>query len=144
MAITTKVIQQSVQDKKLDLSNKELTNGDIKVICSFLNENPQITSLDVSYNQIGAEGAKALAANTSLTSLDVSVNQIGAEGAKALAANTSLTSLDVRYNKISDGGAKALAANRIVLGNAIYGQKKNQSTTSISMMVCDLPTKTRN
>ena len=72
---------------------------------------PNLTSLDLRATQIGAQGAKVLAANNTLTSLNLWGNQIGAEGAKALAANNTLTSLDLRHNKIGDQGAKALADN---------------------------------
>ncbi len=68
-----------------------------------------LTSLYLGGNQIGAEGAKALAAvlegNSSLTSLDLYGNEIGDEGAKALAValegNTSLTSLELNYYSIN-------------------------------------------
>ena len=64
-------------------------------------ENNSITRLDLSYNNIGDEGARTLAdtllKNTSLTSLDLRYNKIGDIGAKAFAdallKNTSLTSL---------------------------------------------------
>ncbi len=135
MAISIQLIQQSVDGNHLDLSCKELIDKDIEVICSFLKDNPHITSLDLTDNQIGDEGAKALTTNTSLTSLDISFNliddesaktlatnttltsltlvrnQFGYEGAKALATNTTLTSLDIRYNEIGTKGAKALATN---------------------------------
>ncbi|MCI0600608.1 MAG: hypothetical protein L0Y60_14005, partial [Beijerinckiaceae bacterium] len=51
-----------------------------------------LTSLDLSLNAIGAEGATAIAQSlTGLTSLDLGSNSIGAEGAKAIAQ--SLTGL---------------------------------------------------
>lgn len=102
MAITIDIMKQSVQENKLNLSRKKLKDSDIEVICSFLSDNPQINSLDVSWNQIGDEGANALAANTSLISLNVGCNQIGVEG------------------------AKALAAIRLEIGDGIYGQIKTQ------------------
>ena len=72
---------------------------------------PKLSSLNLCNNNIGDEGAKAVAANTTLTFLNLCSNKIGVEGAKALAANTTLMSLDVSYNEIGDEGAKALAAN---------------------------------
>ncbi|WP_407058886.1 hypothetical protein ACKZDW_25115 [Ralstonia syzygii subsp. celebesensis] len=46
-----------------------------------------LVSLNVSYNQIGAEGARLLAAMPGLTTLDMCSNDIGDEGAQALAAS---------------------------------------------------------
>ncbi len=76
-----------------------------------LASNTSLTTLEMSYNQIGPEGAKALASNMSLTTLYVSYNQIGPEGAKALASNKSLRTLEVSRNQIGPEGAKALASN---------------------------------
>ena len=74
--------------------------------------NPTLTTLDLSRNNIGAEGAKdlakALEKNTVLTSIYMSSNNIGAEGtkdlAKALATNTVLTELSLSYNDIEAEG----------------------------------------
>ena len=60
--------------------------------------NTSLTSLDLSFNSIGHEGAnsisQALKVNTSLISLELSANPIGGEGAnflsQALRVNTSL------------------------------------------------------
>ena len=79
--------------------------------------NTSLTSIDFSRNDIGAEGAKAIAEaltiNTSLTNIDFSSNNIGPEGAKAIAealkSNTSLTSIDFSSNNIGPEGAKALS-----------------------------------
>ena len=113
MAITIEIIDKSTVGNTLGLSDKNLNNDDIEIICDYLKRHQEINELNVSYNNIGDEGAKALAANTSLTSLNVRGNNIGDEGAKALAANTRLTSLDVRGNNIA----------------------KKASTSNISMMV---------
>jgi hypothetical protein len=43
-----------------------------------------------------------------LTSLDLSENNIGDEGAMALAQNTTLTSLNLERNNIGDEGKRAL------------------------------------
>ncbi|WP_458694884.1 TomO hydrophobic C-terminal domain-containing protein, partial [Wolbachia endosymbiont of Laodelphax striatellus] len=72
-----------------------------------------LTSLTLSINNIGEEGAKALANGnlTNLTSLRLYKSNIGEEGAKALANGnlTNLTSLTLSINNIGDEGAKALA-----------------------------------
>ncbi|HHU0114210.1 TPA: hypothetical protein ACT9LX_002924, partial [Legionella pneumophila] len=77
---------------ELNLSNQKLNAQDIKeLIVPFLNTNPEIKSLNLRNNNIGDEGAKALAANQSLSTLNLRANNIGDEGAKALAANQSLS-----------------------------------------------------
>ncbi len=70
----------------------------------------QLTSLNLRGNQIGDDGAKAIASLTGLTSLNLCANQIGDDGAKAIASLTGLTSLDLRGNRIGDDGAKAIAS----------------------------------
>ena len=89
----------------------------VSTLCLALRVNTSLTSLDLSENSIGDEGAsslsEALRVNTSLTSLDLSENSIGDEGAsslsEALRVNTSLTSLDLSENSIGDEGASSLS-----------------------------------
>ena len=65
-----------------------------------------LTSLNLSNNSIGDEGARAIAASlTGLTSLDLSYNNIGGEGARALLdswsslhSSSQLLSLNLRNN----------------------------------------------
>ena len=79
--------------------------------------NTSLTTLYLSQNSIGAEGAtslsQALAVNTSLATLDLSVNGIRPEGAislsQALAVNTSLTTLYLSQNSIGAEGATSLS-----------------------------------
>ena len=72
-----------------------------------------ITTLDLACNQIGAQGAVALAnalKDTHITTLDLAYNQIGAEGAVALAnalKDTHITTLDLSRNEIGDQGITA-------------------------------------
>lgn len=78
---------------------------------------PTLTSLNLSGNEIGDFGAQALAEalteNNTLTSLNLSVNDIGDLGAQALAEalaeNNTLTLLGLSGNKIGVKGAQALA-----------------------------------
>jgi hypothetical protein len=79
-----------------------------------------LQTLDLSYNDIGAEGCLALAAHAlgkagclmSLQTLDLSINGIGAEGCLALAEHAlgkagclmSLQTLDLSNNDIGDEG----------------------------------------
>ena len=69
-------------------------------------------------NELGDDGAVALGKALSkskvskLEELDLEYNQIGVDGAKALAAfcavSGSLTKIDVRYNLLGDDGEAAL------------------------------------
>ena len=80
-----------------------------------------ITQLNLGGNEIGDEGAKALAIalpSSQITQLNLRTNQIGNEGAKSLAsvlASSKITQLYlggnplVACNRIGDEGAKALA-----------------------------------
>ena len=63
---------------------------------------PIVTTLNLYDNQIGDEGATALALNETLTALDLERNQIGDEGATRLAANTTLTTLYLNNNQIGE------------------------------------------
>ena len=72
---------------------------------------------DLAYNQIGDEGAKAVAAmlkeNQEIVTISLKDNQIGDEGAKAFAAtlesNQTLYNLYLDQNQIGDEGVKAFA-----------------------------------
>ena len=89
----------------------------IHALSQVLTVNTSLTTLDLSGNSFGDDGAtslsQALAANTSLTTLNLSLNFIGAEGAtslsQALAVNTSLTTLYLSHNSISNAGATSLS-----------------------------------
>jgi Leucine Rich repeat len=98
----------------LDLSQCNICNDDIPLICTYLNNHPEITTLDVSNNKIRAEGAKALALNKTITTLELFDNKIEAIGAKALANNKTITRLDVSGNHIGDEGAIDLAQNNTI------------------------------
>ena len=69
-----------------------------------------LASLDLWRNRIGDQGAQALATLTNLASLNLRENDIGDQGAQALATLTNLSSLNLRGNDIGDQGAQALAA----------------------------------
>jgi Leucine Rich repeat len=123
------------EQNDLDMCYEILDIDDVKLICNFLDANPQIDTLVMCYcglssedisplvnnntikhfflgwNLIDDEGAKALAQNNTLKTLDVTDNKIGDEGAIALAQNNTLKTLNVTNNKIGDEGAIALAQN---------------------------------
>ena len=81
-------LYKSLKNERLDLSNLKISDeilNQILPLLSVLN----ITILNLNSNDIGPEGAKALAKalieNTSLKTLNLNSNDIGPEGAKALA-----------------------------------------------------------
>jgi Ran GTPase-activating protein (RanGAP) involved in mRNA processing and transport len=94
----------------------------IKAVADALRVNASLTDLSVADNNLGPEGAQAIAegvkASKSLKKLDMSngggtsSGDIKAEGAKyiadALRVSTSLTKLDVRYNGIRGEAEEAL------------------------------------
>lgn len=96
----------------LDLSQTGLSYLNIIELCSALDSNTILTSLDVSGNDIDNAGAKLLAARTTLKSLKVSYSLLEGDGVLALAANTQLRSLDVSHSRINSADAQALAANQ--------------------------------
>jgi hypothetical protein len=76
-----------------------------------------VTWLDLSFNNLGPEAARALAHPDSplkhVTTLDLSTNDLGPEGARALAHRDSpfkhVTTLDLSANFLGPEGARALA-----------------------------------
>ena len=70
-----------------------------------------LTSLDLSFNRIGDEGAQALKGLVNLTSLGLADNRIGDEGTQALKGLLNLTSLHLDGNNIGPEGAQALRAS---------------------------------
>ena len=62
----------------------DLDNAGLREIPEQLVALIGLTSLNLSDNRIGAEGARALSTLTNLTSLNLSDNSIGDEGAHAL------------------------------------------------------------
>ena len=111
--------------KKLYLSGNNITLGDGK-FTDALSNNKTIEELSLSHNNIGAEGAKCLAAalsnNNTLKGLDLDNNNIGVEGVKCLAealkVNTTLEEIYLGGKNIGDEGtkhlARALMVNRIL------------------------------
>jgi Ras of Complex, Roc, domain of DAPkinase/Leucine rich repeat/Leucine Rich repeat len=87
---------------------------------------PGLTSLHLWHNQIGDEGAKAIAQELSgLTFLNLWENQIGVNGAKEIAERLSrLTSLHLWHNQIGDEGAKAIAQELSGLTSLDLGSNK--------------------
>ena len=91
--------------------------GSLSALVLGLGVNTSLTSLNLSHNSIGAEGANslswALRKNTSLSSLNLTLNSIGANGtnslSEALRVNNSLTSLHLSHNSIGVKGTNSLS-----------------------------------
>ena len=131
-------VQQLREDsvtELLNLSNKGLHVPAAMLVSYLMPATLMLTELCLSFNNIGDEGAKAIAEalkfnvealkvnavlynlelvdNAVLTTLHLKENKIGAEGAKAIAealkVNAVVTTLSLYYNQIGDEGAKAIA-----------------------------------
>jgi len=98
----------------IDLSGQILNDKHIIKLVELLLRHPEVTSLNLSDNGTGDDGATALAEKTTLAILNLSDNEIGDKGAIALAGNHTLTALDLSYNQIGYDGAIALEANTII------------------------------
>ena len=70
-----------------------------------------LTSLDLTGNRIGDEGAQALKGLVNLTRLDMAGNEIGAAGATALKGLVNLTRLNLAGNEIGDISPLVLLRN---------------------------------
>ena len=110
----------------INIDNSAFTNNikSLRISCSvdgtkalFLKHYTNLQKLNLDSNNIGSDGAKALADclkhHTNLQALNLHSNNIGSDGVKALADclkhHTNLQTLDLRSNNIGSGGAKALA-----------------------------------
>ena len=108
---------ESLQLVDLTVDGRHFFHRLFSTLFLALRVNTSLTSLDLSANSIGAEGAHSLSEvlreNTSLTSLNVCENSLCNEGAhslsEALKLNSSLTSLDLRWNSIGNEGAHSLS-----------------------------------
>ena len=104
---------------ELGWSNKELTDGDCKVIAHLIAAKfmAVLTTLVLGGNDIGDEGAiaiaEALKVTAVVTTLFLNCNNITDEGAKAIAealkVNAVVTTLALGGNSIGDEGAIAIA-----------------------------------
>jgi hypothetical protein len=99
-----------------NFSSQNLRPADAILIASDLKFMAVVTTLDLQFNSIGNEGAKAIAealkVTAVVTTLRLNSNIIGDEGAiaiaEALKVNAVLTTLRLDANKIGAEGAKAI------------------------------------
>ena len=111
-------IQSKPSLRRVNLSNNALDDSALKILCSGLAEST-VSVVDLSYNDISAEGAKYLASvlrkkNCVLTEINLGFNRLNGEGimhlAKALETNTSLKTLHVERNNLDNQASKAIGA----------------------------------
>ncbi len=93
----------------LNFSESNITDEDLKDLVEFIqNYFPNIKSLNLCGNSIGAPGAMYLAALTELETLELDINRIGDEGVAHLSALIHLKWLDLHFNDISTESIQAL------------------------------------
>ena len=104
--------------QEVNLSGCGILGKDIKQFLKALSCNPNLKSLDFSYNDLGDEGAihlgRALSKNQKIAFLDLSWNNIRVSGieelAKGLATNKKLRQLELSWNCFLDEGANRLGS----------------------------------
>ena len=115
-------IAVSTSVTKILVGDNELGDEGATILCNALSESTvtKVQELDLSDNDIGPDGAKAIAALcavcASVTKILVGANKLGNEGATILcdalreSTVTKVQVLDLRMNDIGLDGAKAVAA----------------------------------
>ena len=110
-----KLLAQNTTLEKVELSNNELTSGDVGYLAGALKANKTLRFLGLNGNKISDSGvealAKALSLNSSLEVLQLNHNLIRDDGAEALSVmlpNSALSSVALNFNSIRNRGAKAL------------------------------------
>ena len=115
---STEYIEHVFNQKRSRINVRTLKYSDMTTyMLKEFTINASLTSINLSYNNLGPKDAKyvaeGIAVSASLTSIDLSMNFIDSEGAKyvaeGIAVSASLTSIDLSNNNFSDEGAKHIA-----------------------------------
>ena len=127
--------------KKLSLRKMKLRCDGIFTLTNHLVENSRLRVLDLSSNEISADGANYLSKylkleTCRLESLILGVNKIvnlgGKYIAQALAVNKSLIHIDLTSNRIGDEGltriAEALFYNKVLMSFKLFGNHFDQQS----------------
>src|SRR5262245_20311799 len=96
------VLPSALFDALTRLEQLDLADNHLRDLPASITNLTALTTLDLSSNRIGAEGALALKGPVNLTTLNLSGNNIGAKGAQALKGLTALISLNLESNEIGD------------------------------------------
>jgi hypothetical protein len=114
---TKKQIRESDKSNteiSLDLKNLGLFDEDIKELEILLEDKKNITSIDITKNNIGSDGCKNLARLQYVKKMNLSRNNIGDKGLKVLLENKkNIEELDLSENCITDKGVKLLVESGI-------------------------------
>ncbi|WP_103964884.1 leucine-rich repeat domain-containing protein [Nonomuraea solani] len=97
---------------ELDLSYLDLGPDGAETLATSLRAD-RLRTLELRYCRIGDAGLAAFAASPylgGLRSLHLQRNRVSAEGVRSLHRFPELTELDLRYNRIGEAGAEALVA----------------------------------
>jgi len=129
----------------LDLRSQKIPGAIVKqFLIPFLQEHPEITTLNLQNNAIDAEGAQALAlflqTNQTIHTLDLSDNKIDDSGAEALVGtligNRSIRALNVSNNAVTARWERLLRA--LTAGNR--DSQQSQSAPLTTRNVSQIPT----
>lgn len=99
-------LQKHTTITAIDLSDNNISSNSIGLLKPVYN----LHNLYIANNKLGAYGAYEIA-QMSLETLSIDDNNIGNEGAKALARNSSITQLSVSNNSLTGEGISALATH---------------------------------
>ena len=147
-----KMLNNNQNLQKLSLRKFRLRCDGIYTIMNHLMENSALKVLDLSCNEISAEGAEYIARYLrskfcNLESLIMGVNKIGDIGAsnlaKAVAFNKSLIHVDLTSNSINDEGlsrlAEALFHNQKLLSFKLFGNNFDQQSLNLFHRLFETP-----
>lgn len=112
-------------DLKLGKLSHRLAPITVIKLCTVLNQNAFITSVDASDNFLGNISAIAFSKTNFLTSLNLKYSQIDDVGAAYLAQNTVFKSLTLTMGHIGKTGIIALANNKHLREIAINSNRVN-------------------
>ena len=138
----------SLQTLSLDI-NPGIADAGTMQLCEGLRSNPTLTKLQLSYCEVAADGAAALAEVLSmptcaLKSLDLSGNRLGSEGlaslASGLAANTSLEELNLADNGIGATVDDAMTIDALTaLGEVLVSTTCPLAVVDLTLNSLDAP-----
>jgi len=147
--LVKKIATNKFCNKKLDLSRESwydnpdcdretprLTDVEVIKLASALKQNLYITQLDLSFNEIGDEGAKTLARVLTLEEINFTGNKITVVGAEALGKSLLIKKLSLAGNPIYYKGS-----DHIKFQNMIDSFCNNTTITDLNLSFSIIPDK---
>lgn len=108
-SIKKQLTEKSFNKAHLDLSNYGLEDEDMLELERLLEDNQQVTSIDLERNNITAKGVKAVAGLLNIQELNLAQNKIDDTGlAYLLKFSKQLARLDIRDNELSEESGKLI------------------------------------